>query len=35
MQQNTELTQLTNAMSERIQTLTEVVHRHITANAKD
>lgn len=31
MEQNTELTKLTKAMSERIQTLTEEVHRHIVA----
>jgi uncharacterized membrane protein len=32
MRQNTELTELTRKMSERIQTLTEEVHRHITAH---
>jgi uncharacterized membrane protein len=32
MRQNTELTELTRTMSERIQTLTEEVHRRITAN---
>ena len=30
MRQNTELTEITRKMSERIQTLTEEVHRHIT-----
>ena len=30
----TELTQLTKAMSERIQTLTEEVHHHITASPR-
>ena len=34
MRQNTELTELTKAMSERIHTLTEEVHRHITANPR-
>ncbi len=33
MRQNTELTELTKAMSERIQTLTEEVHRRMTANS--
>ncbi len=33
LRQNTELTELTRAMSERIQTLTEEVHRHITGKA--
>jgi uncharacterized membrane protein len=31
MQRNTELTELTKAMSERIETLTQEVHRHIIA----
>lgn len=35
MKQNTELTLLTKAMSERIQALTEEVHRHITATSRD
>lgn len=30
MRQNTELTELTKSLSERIQTLTQDVHRHIT-----
>ena len=34
LKQNTELTQLTKAMSERIQALTEEVHQHITANPR-
>lgn len=32
MRQNTELTEITQKMSERIQTLTEEVHRRLTAN---
>ena len=32
MRQNTELTEITKTMSERIQTLTEEVHRRLTAN---
>lgn len=32
MRQNTELTEITRALSERIQTLTEEVHRRLTAN---
>ncbi|MEO5913840.1 MAG: DUF1003 domain-containing protein [Luteolibacter sp.] len=35
MEQNTELTRITKTMSERIQTLTEEVHRHITGNPRD
>ena len=31
MQQNTELTEVTRALSERIEVLTEQVHRHVTA----
>ena len=31
MRQNTDLTEITRALSERIQTLTEEVHRHILA----
>ena len=31
MRQNTELTEITKALSERIETLTEEVHRHIVA----
>jgi len=31
MHQNTELTEVTRALSERIQTLTEEVHRHVTS----
>ena len=31
MRQNTDLTEITRALSERIQTLTEEVHRHIIA----
>lgn len=30
LQRNTELTEMTKAMSERIESLTEAVHRHIT-----
>ncbi|MGC4015764.1 MAG: DUF1003 domain-containing protein [Luteolibacter sp.] len=35
MRRNTELTELTKALSERIETLTEEVHRHITASGDD
>ena len=35
MRQNTELTEITKTLSERIQTLTEEVHRRLTANDLD